>query len=257
VDVLHCLAVSMLILQALVMIVRTERGFLIAGTGLTLSTVLLGPFLWSVDLEPVVGPIVAPYLNQFQLSIFPVFPFGAYLFAGALAGWLYVEATRNGNAVAFAKRIMLITLAAAVIGFGVDLLPIDLYPTYDAWRTGPAMFLIRLSVVLLVTTGFFFLRRPPPLVARNLVTLGQASLLVYVVHLIVVYGSAANEGLMQIVGQRLWVSGALVVAFSVLLSMLLVVHAWRYIKAEHAGRWRMFQAGLTSILLYFFLTKPY
>jgi acyltransferase len=257
VDVLHCLAVSILLVQALVLIGRTPRGFFMVGSAALVLTVFLGPFLWSADLSPIVGPVVAPYLNQSQPSIFPLFPFGAYLLAGALAGWLYVEATRNGRVVIFAQRIMVLALAAALSGFLADFLPFTAYPFYDEWRGGPAMFLIRLSVVLLVTTGFFFLRRIPPIVARNLVTLGQASLFVYVLHLVVVYGSAANAGLMQLVGQRLLVSGALAVAVGVLFTMLLVVHAWRYVKAEHGPRWRMLQAGLTSMLIYFFLTKPY
>jgi surface polysaccharide O-acyltransferase-like enzyme len=257
VDVLHCLAVSVIILQALFLIGRTHRGFFVVGTGFTLAAVFLGPFLWGGDLAPVVGPVVAPYLNQFQASIFPVFPFGGYVFAGALAGWLYVEATRGGHVIVFAQRVMLITLAAAMLGMLADFLPFTPYPAYDAWRGGPAMFMIRLSVVLLVTAGFFFLRNLPVVVSRNLVTLGQASLVVYVVHLVLVYGSAANDGLMQLIGQRLWVTGALAVAVGVLLTMVLLVHAWRYVKREHGTRWRMLQAGLASILIYFFLTKPY
>jgi peptidoglycan/LPS O-acetylase OafA/YrhL len=152
---------------------------------------------------------------------------------------------------------MIVALLAALSGFLADFLPFTPYPSYDEWRGGPAMFLIRLSVVLLVTTGFFSLRRIPPVVARNLVTLGQASLFVYVLHLVVVYGSAANEGLMQLVGQRLLVSGALAVAVGVLFAMLLIVHTRRYVKEAHGPRWRMLQAGLASMLIYFFLTKPY
>jgi hypothetical protein len=94
-------------------------------------------------------------------------------------------------------------------------------------------------------------------VAENLAALGQSSLIVYTVHLVLVYGSVVNPGLMQIIGQRLDTAGAVVVALGVLTLMVTVVHVWKTLREVHYYPLRLTQAGFTTTLLYFFLTKPF
>lgn len=72
----------------------------------------------------------------------------------------------------------------------LDAQPRQLYPVYDYWHTSPNFFLIRVGMLLLILTasyawcrwGFGQLGFSP------LILLGQASLLVYWVHIEFVYG---------------------------------------------------------------------
>jgi acyltransferase len=257
VDILHCLAVSIIMLQLLVVMTRTPERFLLVTAAAGTLIVLLSPLIWLLDFRGVLPAIIAPYLSQQQPSLFPIFPFTAYLFAGAVTGLLYARARSAGRESAFFRRAAHVATVAAVTGFMCDLLPLRVYPVHDFWKTGPDFFAIRLGAILLITSGFFALRRFPPAVGENLVVLGKASLLVYAVHLVLVYGSAANDGLMQIIGQRLNPFFALCVAAGVLLLMLTSVHAWNAVRERHDPHWRVLQAGFTSTILYFFLTRPY
>ena len=257
VDILHCLAVSIILLQLLVVITRTPERFLRVTAAAGALIVLLSPLIWLLDLRGVLPPVIAPYLSQQQPSLFPIFPFTAYLFAGAVTGLLYVRARSAGRESAFFRRAAHVAALAAVTGFVCDLLPLHLYPAHDFWKTSPDFFAIRLGAILLITAGFFALRRLPPAIGEHLVVLGKASLLVYAVHLVLVYGSAANDGLMQIIGQRLSPLSTLCVAGGVLFLMVTTVHAWNAVRERHDPHWRVLQAGVTSTLLYFFLTRPY
>jgi len=257
VDILHCLAVSIIMLQLLVVITRTRERFLLVTAAAGTAIVLVSPLIWLIDLRGMLPAIIAPYLSQQQPSLFPLFPFTAYLFAGAVTGLLYVRARSEGRESLFFRRIAHVSALAVVIGVVCDLLPLRVYPAHDFWKTGPDFFAIRLGAILLMTTGFFAVRRLPPAVGKHLVVLGKASLLVYAVHLVLVYGSAANDGLMQIIGQRLDPFSTLCVAAGVLLLMLTSVHAWNAVRERHDPHWRVLQAGFTSTLLYFFLTRPY
>jgi uncharacterized membrane protein len=257
VDILHCFAVTMLILHGLVALCRTPERFVRVVALLGTAIVASGPIVWQIDFSSVLSPVVAPYFNQKVPSIFPLFPYAGYLCAGAVTGLLHLRARSIGTETAFLKILLGSGVAIGLTGLVFDLLPVNLYPPHDFWRVSPDFFIIRLGVIGAITAGFFSLRRLPDAVASNLVVLGQGSLLIYAIHLVLVYGSAANDGLMQIIGQRLAPLQAAAVALGVLLLMLTTLRSWNALREGHYWKLRILQAGFTSSMLYFFLTKPF
>jgi fumarate reductase subunit D len=108
-----------------------------------------------------------------------------------------------------------------------------------------------------VTTTFFFLRRLPYALESPVVALGRASLMVYTVHLVLVYGSAANEGLMQVIGKTLPYYAAAGVGIVVLVAMVLLTYLWEYLRTHHAWHSRFVQAGFAGTIAYYFFTNPW
>ena len=204
VDILHCLAVSIILLQILVVITRTPGRFA-AVTGADRDGDHSRRHRWCGNgtSRHVVGPFLAPFFNQNVPSIFPLFPFAGYLFTGAVIGTLYSLARQRGEEFLLLRQILRVGVVFGILGLILDVVPVTLYPPHDFWKTSPNWFLMRIGIIASLTAGFFHVRDLPPVLARNLVTLGQASLVVYTVHLMLVYGSAANPGLMQIIGQQL------------------------------------------------------
>ncbi len=256
-DVLHCVAASLLILQALLFLTRTPRAFAFAVLILDLIIVFASPLVLQIDFAPIVSPVLSPYLNQTQLSIFPLFPFAGFLFTGVVVGHFYLEAKRNGKEVVFTRNLLIVAAVAIAAGIDFDLLPLRFYPHHDYWKASPNWFLIRIGIVTLLSVGFSYISRLPPLVERNLVVLGKASLLIYPVHLLVVYGSAANDGLMQRIGQTLAAQQAVLAGLIVLTAMLLLTYTWNYLRGKYFIPARLIQIGLASTLLYSFLTRPW
>ncbi len=257
VDILHCLVVTMLALHLLMAVARTPDRFLKIVAGVGAGIVAVGPIVWQVEFAGILSPVLAPYFNQKVQSIFPLFPFSAYLCAGAATGLLFHRARAHGGEPAFLRTLAGTGVAVALTGLVFDFLPVTLYPPHDFWKVSPDFFMIRTGVIAAVTAGFFSLRRIPEPFASNLVVLGQGSLLVYAVHLVLVYGSAANPGLMQIIGQRLAPPQAVVVALGVLVLMVTTLRSWNALREGHYWKLQILQAGFTSSLLYFFLTKPF
>jgi uncharacterized membrane protein len=257
VDILHCVAVSLMILQATVILSRTPQRFAVAIAALAAGIVLATPYVWQVDFGRLLAPAVSAYFNQQHVSIFPMFPYSAFVFLGAAIGHLYLEAKRREDEHRFFAGLLIGALGLGAAGIVFDILPVSLYPPQDYWKTSPNFFLIRIAVVLLVTVGFFYVRKIPDIVMRQLIVLGQASLFVYVSHVVTVYGSAANEGLTHLVGRSLSYSQSLAVALAVLLSTLLFVHVWNHVRMRHFLPARFVQIGFVSTLLYLFFTKPY
>jgi uncharacterized membrane protein len=257
VDVLHCVAAGLLLLQALVFLSPAPAAMARRATVLGAVVVAATPLAWMMDWRPVLGPVLAPYLNQVHPSIFPLFPFAGFPLAGAAAGHLYLRAREEGRETGFFRSVAAAGAAAMLAGLVLELLPIRVYPVQDFWKTSPNFFLLRIGAVLLVTAGFGMLRGIPDRLEQHVCALGRASLLVYAVHLLLVYGSAANDGLAQTVGRSLPYHTAFLVGLAMLLLMLSVVHGWTRLRATHAVPTRFLRYGIASTLLYFFVTKPW
>jgi uncharacterized membrane protein len=256
-DILHCVAFSLLVLQLVLFVMPTRVSFVYMMLSIVAFLVLASPLVWRIDFAPILSPVLSPYMNQTQQSLFPVFPFAAYLFSGVIVGHFFLLARDAGKERAFVGRMLLLSAGILVAGYVLDKLPINLYPPHDFWKTSPLWFLMRVAIVMLASVAFYFLRRLPQPVECNLIRLGQASLVVYPLHLVVAYGSAANPGLMQLVGQTLAAHHAIGVGVAVLLSMLMLTYFWTYVRKNHLVPARLVQAGLTGTLLYTFVTRPW
>ena len=183
---------------------RTDHGHsrpaLIAAalaTALTIS--LLTPLLWTTWRPDLLPWPLESYINGVhnlgtpQPYLFPIFPWSAFAFAGLALGFLLQSPwTRAREAQVF---LALGLVGASVIGLSrwLDAQPRQLYPVYDYWHTSPNFFLVRLGMLLGILTACYAWCRWG--LAQQgfspLIQLGQASLLVYWVHIEFVYGRAS------------------------------------------------------------------
>jgi uncharacterized membrane protein len=125
-----------------------------------------------------------------QAWLFPIFPWAAFAFAGLAVGFLLFSDWSTNNP----------TKAVGVLGAGgvgifllsawFDRLPVHLYAVYDYWHTSPNYFLARVAILLgVVFVGYAWCQWGPGQMGFSpLIQMGQASLLVYWVHIEFVYG---------------------------------------------------------------------
>ena len=165
-----------------------------AGTALLIS--LLTPMLWTVWRPRWLPWPLESYINGVhnlgtpQAWLFPIFPWSAFAFAGLAVGFLLQRQwTRVREARVFlfagATGVGLVELAR-----WLDARPRQVYPVYDYWHTSPNFFLIRLGMLLVIVTASYAWCRwgAPQWGFSPVIQLGQASLLVYWVHIEFVYG---------------------------------------------------------------------
>lgn len=207
VDVLNTIGLSMMLMGVLCWLVfSTYRGahtrlaliLSAAGTALTIS--LLAPPLWTTWQPRWLPWPIESYINGVhnlgkpQAWIFPIFPWTAFAFAGLALGLiLQSDYARQREAATFATAgaAGIVLIAASR---WLDAQPRQLYAVYDYWHTSPEFFLLRVGMLLMILSASYTWCRWG--VGRftgawsfsPLIQLGQASLLVYWVHLEFVYG---------------------------------------------------------------------
>ena len=213
VDILNTIGLSMMLMGVLCWLVlaavpeaKSERdlppatphrlSLILAALGTALLISVLTPLLWTTwrprwlpwPLESYINGV--HNLNAPQSWLFPLFPWAAFAFAGLAVGFiLQSEWTRTRQARAF---FSLGAVGLVLIEFSrwLDRLPLQFYPVYDYWHTSPQFFLIRIGMLLVILTAAYAWCRwgAGQWGFSPLIQLGQASLLVYWVHIEFVYG---------------------------------------------------------------------
>lgn len=201
-DVLQCIGVSLLIMQGLLLALRSERRMYSFLLGLAVVVVFATPIVWGIDWWQYLPLPVAGYMNGIHFPKFPgfpLFPWSAFLFAGAVFGYFYLDAKEKGregsdyNESKMMQRVLWIAPSLILFSALIEPLASRLYPSYDYGLSSPSFFLLRLGIVMVVCAAMFFYEKRFGVSPRSLVTLvGRESLLVYSVHLLLIYGNFAK-----------------------------------------------------------------
>ena len=235
VDVLQLIGVSLIGLQLLVLLSRTWRVFIVAAFAVAGAIIGASPAVWHTEWTTAAPLPVAAYLSPSTGSLFPVFPWAAYVFVGAATGQLYA---RWGVArlVSFVRWGMFVP-GVALIALGLTVwsgIPGDV-----ALRTG-ACFLI-LALIAIVSRQ---VRQLPHVFGA----VAQESLVVYFVHLCIVYGSIWNPGLARLYGGALSPAMTILAVLVVVTAMIGLAAQWnRFKHARPRGARRV--SALTGVVL--------
>ena len=206
VDILNIIGLSMILIGLMSWLVlahprirpgnfRVPLAVISAVIGIAMS--MLAPPLWTTWRPRWLPWPVESYINGVhnldvpQSWLFPIFPWGAFAFAGMAAGLIFTSGV--------AKRHHARTILLSAAGGGAFILAARymdahgpaVYSVYDFWRTSPNYFLIRLGILLMFLTPAYWWCRwiVGSRQSSPLILLGRHSMLVYWVHLIFVYGA--------------------------------------------------------------------
>jgi uncharacterized membrane protein len=240
VDVLQLIGVTFVGVQILVLLTRSRVAFTAVSLALAAAVVLATPFMWTVDWSMRVPVWLAPYLSISTGSLFPVFPWSAFVLVGAGLGQFYARWGASHLGL-YARRVLLvpglILLAAAILGryaaAGV------------AWAVVPLDVQTRIGACLIVLAVVAFASRRISHLPHLFGAVAQETLLIYFVHLCIVYGSVWNSGLAQIYGDTLAPSATVGWVLALLASMALLAvywNAWKHTRPRVA-RWVTVAAG--------------
>ncbi len=204
-DALHPIAISLLAASLVLGLPWSARERALALALLAVSAVALGmraPAPLPVEPASLPTSLAALALRQAAggTSAFPLFPWAAYFFAGAIVGILAGPGGRRAFAAMGAAGGALV---AATCWTGVGTMPPG-HPALVAFRVGAVLVL------------FAALSAAPSAVASRLAPLGRASLAAYAIHVPLVYGWSTLDGLAQRIGPRLSLAPALGAAALVL-----------------------------------------
>ena len=228
VDILQAIGVSLLLLQGLVLLARTPSRFAALAAGLAAAVFVVSPGAWSVDWHAHLPAAVATYLHPGRGSQFPLLGWAFFPLLGAALGTAF-HLRRPAT-----TRLVLLLLA---LGAGLQILArsatrstVLACPDQGSGGCSPGFFFGRLAAVLLVLAVLAWLCRDSRRLPAPLQAVAEESLIVYFVHLCVVYGSIWALGYWQRIGATQTVPAALGWAGGLIVAMVGMAWAWSAFK---------------------------
>jgi surface polysaccharide O-acyltransferase-like enzyme len=219
-------------------VARTPRGRLLAFLGATLALAFLTPPVRATALLDVLPDPLEGYLRPRPgYTNFAVFPWAAFVFAGAFVGVL-VDLTRTRAAERRLNLWLGAAGAALALGaYGASYLPTP-YARSDFWTSSPSFFFLRTGVLVSAIAAAYAWHQRPGAESRfsPLQQMGRTSLFIYWIHIELIYGLVVRPLHKSLTLGQAWL-GVLVFALVMLLASLVkdrVVAAWRARRAAAA-----------------------
>lgn len=249
VDVLQLIGVTLLGVQLLVLASRSRGVFTVVVFALAAAIVSATPWVWSVPWRETLPPALAAYLTQAEGSLFPLLPWAAYLLLGTGLGQLYArwDAThlpRYSNAVLLLPGALMLAMGLS------NLLTAEWLVGRGPGAFIPPQFLVRAGTCLTLLGLLAHASRSIAHLPRIFGAVAQETLVIYFVHLCIVYGSVWMPGLATFYAASLgpWaVAGCVVVLVAAMAGLASYWNWFKHVRPR-AARW-VAVAALTALVL--------
>jgi uncharacterized membrane protein len=257
VDVLHLIALSLLFLLLLLVVTRRKWlfGSLLVLTGTFF--IFVNPALSSIDFLSVMPAPLAAYFNYRLRSLFPIFPWAAFVLAGALASLLWLRARDRNCEADFFRWSAVVGTAMVLVA---TLAPLNLLRVPGAglpWKETPGGCFTRLGLVLLLLSLCRLWDKRLDGRRALVAVAGQESLPVYVMHLMIIYGMFfSGHSLNFIIGRTCSPLETAVMSALLIALMVAMAVGWNWLKREHPGAARRGLVAVTAALTLVVLLKP-
>lgn len=232
VDVLQLIGVAFILVQCLVLVVKSRRAFTHATLVLAALVIALTPVMWGTDWRPWLPMGVWAYLSPVYgrgFPLFPLFPWAAFILVGAGLGQIYA---RWGGAHLrdFAVRALVVPgLVLVAGGYAAGWYPHPMFAT-GARAVLEVDMIIRVGtcflILALIAMASGRLTRLPHIFSA----VAQETLLIYFIHLCIIYGSVWSTGLLQAFGPTLEPVGMFVVVVLLVSAMAGLAAWWNWLK---------------------------
>jgi uncharacterized membrane protein len=228
VDILNCMGLAMAAMAAAALFTGPARirFAIVAGLGI----IGVAPLIANLDWSRAPG-LIQEYLAPAPGRRFPFFPWASYIAFGLAVGSIVKRAA--------AERFERVMQWSVLTGFALVFtaqyfsnLPYSIYTKSNFWLDSPALVLIRLGVMLLSMAGAYLWTEYCAGAGWSwMQCMGKNSLMVYWVHVMIVYGSVVRPIKRQL---SIWQAGA--ATAMVTLAMVALSAIWLRWKARRAGR---------------------
>jgi uncharacterized membrane protein len=234
VDVLQCIVLSLLVVHLLIFILR-KKSFLPWGTGLlAVCVAFVTPWMWSHDFRGSVPLSMALFLNPHGVSPFPIFPWICFVLTGSCVSCFFLKSARSQSIPRFMRIIFCLGVAMIVAGLLMRNASYTLPGFVNFYTTSPLYVMIRVGCILLITAILYTLESAARWVPRLIQVAGQESLLVYGVHLWLIFSLLRGKRLGPILGLQTGYLGCILLSASIIIFMLFLAKGWHALKKKYS-----------------------
>jgi hypothetical protein len=251
---LHLIALCLMACQLSALGIKSPRAHALLSFTLGALVSASSPYVYAANLGQLSGPLLGPWLDASSGSLFPIFPWASFAFFGVATGGLLAHRPR-----ALPRSTLWVSLGLLLAGsaYMLFLKGIRLSDPKWFWHASPLNTVFRIGLVLCLL-GVLHRFAGPPTQAAPPVEAGAASgrrvrtsphapvrpregwtgllarhsLLAFVVHLLLLYGTPFTPSLNHHFGLSLDAPEACAVFVAIMLATLLAIRTWASLQQE-------------------------
>jgi len=226
VDVLQLIGFGLLYIMLLAYIAEKIKmsDYIVFISGV-LIIIFLYPFSEQIIWTNYFHKAIAGYLSSATHSNFPLFPWLSYLAAGSFLGSYLAKNPTVFKTTKFSFLLLGSGVGLLLLAFFGNVLEVAVYGESHFWTTSPNLVFYRLGLVITFTSLITFIALKINTIPKVLILLGRNTLLIYVVHLVILYGSPWNLGVVYLLDKALNPYITILSAFVMIGLMILMVYA--------------------------------
>lgn len=226
VNILQLTGCTMLLFVAVVQYTRSVQSMGRVGLCTALAIIGLSPMVASTNWAGVVPDIVEGYLTVRQGTLFPVFVFSAYLFVGLYVGSLLYAIPAERRLAVLQTRVWMYGLVLAAVAYAVHayLLAQGTPMTTLESASSPLLAIRRIGIVLMIFSASAWMVQHTWQLREWYGRFGRKSLHIYVIHLVMLWGTPWFDGVARYYQRQLSLSAGVMIAIAIMIITLLV--AW-------------------------------
>lgn len=188
VDILHTIAVGLLVLLFAREFLGGVKGLIRTAASVGIVCWLVAPWAWTWDAQAVLPSAIAAFVNGTPYSQFPLFPWLAFLMAGAVTAAIFPKGDDENARPLWARRIGWVGVVLVAVAGALRWSEAGLYMPDVHIRANPWFVAERIGVMFVLLWGLTVWggrMSREPFVLRDV---SRESLQVYVFHLMIIYG---------------------------------------------------------------------
>lgn len=224
VNILQLFGITLLFVLLEFVLTRNNKSLFKISLASALFIIILNPLVHRVDWFAILPFGIASYLDISKGSFFAIFPFSAYVFLGVSIGTILQKVEASKRLDFIMQKSLIIAPILLVSGLILSYFDATLFNnTGHLYIAGFGVFVLRLCCVAVMFYITGLITKAFKKYESYFMFFGKKSLYVYVIHLIILYGSAVTPGINTFYGGQLGIFWALfniliVLAFTLLMT---------------------------------------
>lgn len=260
VNILQTIGVSLLFVICLFSITRNSLQLGIIAFILSITIIMTTPIVHNYDWFYNTPHFIASYFSHSSNSIFSLFPFTAYMLLGVSLGTFlsYYSSEQRVKILinyGFVLGIILLTLSLPYNKFTWEINSfgafIKFLNSYD--RISPGLSFQRLGFVFIEISLISLVYKYTDKLRGIYVLLGKRAILIYVIHLFIIYGTPFSKGLVNFGTKSLGNLESIAIAIITIISSILITVFIDFTLKHYEKSKIIYGSIITAYLLWLFI----